>query len=85
MTYLTKILDNHRQRAASDHRSLDRLMEQAAAAGPARGFARSLAETDGVAVISEIKRRSPSKGALNVDLDLEPGPMPRVGRPASRC
>jgi indole-3-glycerol phosphate synthase len=34
-----------------------------------RGFAAALAAADGLAVISEVKRASPSKGALNADLD----------------
>ena len=36
---------------------------------PTRGFARALTATGGLAVIAEIKRRSPSKGDLNVGLD----------------
>ena len=34
-----------------------------------RGFRRALAGADGLAVIGEIKRRSPSKGDLNASLD----------------
>ncbi len=37
--------------------------------GPTRGFRAALADADHLAVISEIKRRSPSKGDLNVGLD----------------
>ncbi len=69
MTYLSKILDAHRAAAAHDQRSLDALIEQAAAVGSVRDFAGALRADPGVAVISEIKRRSPSKGALNLDLD----------------
>ncbi len=36
---------------------------------PCRGFADALRATDGLGVISEIKRRSPSKGDLNPGLD----------------
>ncbi len=36
---------------------------------PARGFRAALAAVDHLAVIAEIKRRSPSKGDLNIDLD----------------
>ncbi len=36
---------------------------------PCRGFRSALAATEGIAVISEVKRRSPSKGDLFVDLD----------------
>lgn len=69
MTYLDKILDAHRAVAANDQRPLDVLLDQAALADPPRGFADSLRRTEGVAVISEIKRRSPSKGDLNPGLD----------------
>ncbi len=69
MTYLSKILAAHRAAAAEDQRSLDALVEQAGSVAPTRGFAAALRRTEGVAVISEIKRRSPSKGALNPDLD----------------
>mgnify|MGYP000630957571 CR=1 FL=1 len=69
MTYLSKILEAHRAEALDDNRPLDQLIEKAQSCGPTRGFADSLRRTEGVAVISEIKRRSPSKGELNADLD----------------
>jgi indole-3-glycerol phosphate synthase len=68
-TYLDKILDWHRQQAAADHRSLDQLITRALDYPPTRGFRSALADRDALAVISEIKRRSPSKGDLNADLD----------------
>lgn len=68
-TYLDSILDWHRQRAALDQRPLDRLIEDAVKCPPTRGFRSALAHRDELAVISEIKRRSPSKGHLNADLD----------------
>ena len=68
-TYLDKILDRHRSVAATDDRSIEQLIEQARAMPPARGFRDALAGRDGLAVIAEIKRRSPSKGDLNADLD----------------
>lgn len=71
-TYLDGIVTAHRAAAAADTRSLDSLVDQARAMPAARGFARALhgtASGDGVAVIAEVKRRSPSKGALNPDLD----------------
>ncbi len=55
--------------AATDGRPLDELVDRAGRMTPTRGFARALTAADGLAVIAEIKRRSPSKGALNVDLD----------------
>jgi indole-3-glycerol phosphate synthase len=68
--YLTKILDRHRLAARQDSRDLDQLIAQAMTLGTARGFAHRL-RVDSVgqlAVIAEIKRRSPSKGALGEGL-----------------
>jgi indole-3-glycerol phosphate synthase len=67
-TYLDKILDAHRGAAMEDRRDLDVLVNQAQACGPGRGFASALRATPGMAVIAEIKRRSPSKGPLAPDL-----------------
>jgi indole-3-glycerol phosphate synthase len=67
-TYLDAILDAHRARAAADDRVVERAIEEArATATPARDFAAALA-VDGLSVIAEIKRRSPSKGPLAADL-----------------
>jgi indole-3-glycerol phosphate synthase len=69
-TYLDAIVAAHRARAAADPRPLEPLLERARAAAPARGFRAALAGPEGaLAVIAEIKRRSPSKGALAPDLD----------------
>ena len=68
-TYLDNILDHHRSRAASDERLLDALIDEALACVPPRGFAQAISATPHLAVISEIKRRSPSKGDLNADMD----------------
>lgn len=71
-TYLDKILAAHRLAVADDHRSLSDLAARAAETPAVRGFRAALvaaAGIDGVGVISEVKRRSPSKGALAVDLD----------------
>jgi len=70
-TYLTGILASHRARAAADDRSLDALVAEAQSAPAPRPFAGRLAVVTGaeLAVIAEVKRRSPSKGALDADLD----------------
>jgi indole-3-glycerol phosphate synthase len=70
-TYLDAILDVHRAAARLDARSLDALVTEAQATEPTRGFAAALAGAGGdtVAVIAEVKRRSPSKGDLFADLD----------------
>jgi indole-3-glycerol phosphate synthase len=68
-TYLDGILERHRARAAADDRSTDVLVERLAGAAPARGFRAALADGDRLRVIAEVKRRSPSKGALAPDLD----------------
>lgn len=68
-TYLDRIIAAHRAQAAADVRSLDALHGEALALPPARGFERAIVETDGLAVIAEVKRASPSKGDLNVGLD----------------
>lgn len=69
-TYLDQILAAHRAGAAADVRPLAELVAAAqAVTTPGRGFARALRDGAGVAVIAEIKRRSPSKGVLDPDLD----------------
>jgi indole-3-glycerol phosphate synthase len=68
-TYLDRILVRHRQVAAADRRDLDTLIGAATTMPPRRDFGGALRDHDGLAVISEIKRRSPSKGALNAELD----------------
>lgn len=66
-TYLDAILAAHRAADAADDRSLDLVVERARRVPPARDFAAALA-SDGLSVIAEVKRRSPSKGALDPDL-----------------
>lgn len=64
-TYLDRILAAHRRAAAADSRSLDRLLDAAQqCASSVRGFRSALEGADGLAVIAEIKRRSPAKGDL---------------------
>lgn len=68
-TYLDRILAAHRARAAGDDRSTSELSTRAAAMPRVRPFAAALAGVEELAVIGEIKRRSPSRGPLGVDLD----------------
>lgn len=67
-TYLDKILDHHRA-AARGRGSLDAAVGSLGELAPTRPFAQSLTSTDRLAVIAEVKRRSPSKGSLGGDLD----------------
>jgi indole-3-glycerol phosphate synthase len=67
-TYLREIVAAHRA-GADDGRDLEELTERARAMAPARGFREALRRSDTLAVIAEIKRRSPSKGDLDPDLD----------------
>jgi indole-3-glycerol phosphate synthase len=66
-TYLEEILASHRARADADARVLGDLVEQARATPPPRDFAGAL-RGDGLVCIAEIKRRSPSKGDLDPEL-----------------
>lgn len=68
-TYLDKILDHHRAAAREDRRSVDQLVERVGDIDPCRGFRAALADRERLGVIAEIKRRSPSRGDLNADLD----------------
>jgi len=68
-TYLDTIVARHRAAAALDTRPLAALVQQAAAMPLIRGFRAALADVPHLAVISEVKRRSPSKGDLNAGLD----------------
>jgi indole-3-glycerol phosphate synthase len=70
--YLQTIVAAHRAQAASDHRDLGVTVELADQAGPLRSFTGAIEAATtggGMAVISEIKRRSPSKGDLDLALD----------------
>ncbi|MFL6205291.1 MAG: indole-3-glycerol phosphate synthase TrpC [Acidimicrobiales bacterium] len=70
-TYLDRILEQHRAAAAADDEPLDRVLDQARGGAEPRGFRAALeaASATELAVIAEVKRRSPSKGDLAADLD----------------
>ncbi|MEI8022730.1 MAG: indole-3-glycerol phosphate synthase TrpC [Actinomycetota bacterium] len=69
--YLDKILAKHREFAEADNRDLEALINKSTSTPAPRGFAARLRKdsVDNLAVIAEIKRRSPSRGLLKSDLD----------------
>ncbi len=70
--YLDTIIAAHRAQAADDRRDPDELMARAGSLPVPRPFIPALVAAGSstrLAVISEIKRRSPSKGDLDLDLD----------------
>ena len=69
VTYLDRIVERHREQAVADSRRLGDLIAKTATLPPSRGFRSALLGTPGLAVIAEIKRRSPAKGDLNRNLD----------------
>jgi indole-3-glycerol phosphate synthase len=74
-TYLDQILVAHRAAAADDRRDVGTLIASAERCGPARPFAAALTASRGLAVIAEVKRRSPSRGDL--DPGVDPGAVAR--------
>lgn len=66
-TYLDAIVAAHRNVAAADHRSVDSLLDEARSQPPTRGFVGALGAE--FSVIAEVKRRSPSRGAIDAELD----------------
>jgi len=76
MGFLTDLVGTVRREL--DARPLDvaRLREQAAARPPAMSFSTALERSDGPAMITEVKRASPSAGAI--DADAEPAAVARA-------
>lgn len=71
-TYLDRIIKAHRAAVELDNRPIGELVERATAMPATRGFRAALDRSAGlgdIAVIAEVKRRSPSKGDLAPDLD----------------
>ena len=69
-TYLDDLLDGAARRVAdaAGHEPLDALVERAGEVAPGPSLAAALGGA-GVAVLAEVKRASPSKGELALDLD----------------
>src|SRR5665213_2160063 len=70
--YLDAIIAAHRAQSTADRRDVGELIARAEGSSPTRSFADAVVRTratGGLAVISEIKRRSPSKGDLDLGLD----------------
>jgi len=70
-TYLDDIVAWHRRRAAADDRDIVALRRDAMSIVPSGGsrFVDALRAAPRLAVIAEVKRRSPSKGDIAIDLD----------------
>src|SRR5688500_14261847 len=73
--FLERIVRSRRVAVEQTKRDIDTLEATARDVAPSRGFRQALTG-DGVALICEIKRRSPSKGDLNPNLD--PAEMARA-------
>jgi indole-3-glycerol phosphate synthase len=67
-TRLQQIVDSHRAAAERDERRIADLMREAESAPAPRDWHGNVAR-EGLSVIAEVKRRSPSKGAIAPDLD----------------
>jgi indole-3-glycerol phosphate synthase len=69
-TYLDKILESHRRRAARDTRDWEARIDEIRYEGPSFVLALRQGSSPFIKVIAEVKRRSPSKGLLAADLDV---------------
>lgn len=68
-TRLEQIIATHRAAAAADNRYVGELLEIAEESPAPREFRQAIIDQSGISVIAEIKRRSPSAGELDPDLD----------------
>lgn len=72
-TYLSRIIDAHRRADSSRSVDMDMLFEQALKSAPPRpfeGWLTCIKSSRGVGVIAEVKRKSPSKGLLDENMDI---------------
>ena len=81
---LQRIVETKRAEVEALRRSFSGLRDRAEDAPPAKNFISSLQGGDGVAIIAEIKRRSPGAGEIRTDLDpLRLGPRYETGGAAA--
>ena len=68
---LDDIIANKKKELAETKRSVPfaEVKSKAADAGPVRGFGKALSAPDGIRLIAEVKKASPSKGVIRVDFD----------------
>jgi indole-3-glycerol phosphate synthase len=81
---LQQIVETKRTEVEALRRNFSGLRNQAEESPPAKDFVGSIQGGDGVAIIAEIKRRSPGAGEIRTDLDpLRLGPRYEMGGAAA--